>query len=114
LRAPVAIVAFAEMRIFVRSAAIVVERGTPEHARVGHHAGGNGANFVGVAVGGAAGLRSDAEVAGIDEFDVVGGFAEPFGVAALTRTLTSVAEEFGGRLDVGFRFGGGVFGRAGI
>ena len=105
-----AIVAFAEMGVFVRRTAVVVERGAPEHAGVGHHAGGDGADCFGVAVGRAAGFESDAEVARIDEFDVVGGFAEPFGVEALARTLCGIAECRGGRLDVGFLFCGGVFG----
>jgi len=78
LREAVAIVALAEARVFVRNAAVVIERSAPEKAGVGHHVGGDGTGFVGMAAHGAAGFGSDAEIAGIDEFDVFGRFAEPF------------------------------------
>ena len=109
LRLAVAVVAFAEAGVLVRVAAVVVERGAPEHAGVGHHAGGDSADFVGVAVGGAAGFGGDAEIAGVDEFDVVGGFTEPFGEEH-ARGCERFSEWRSGRLDVGFLFGGGVFG----
>ena len=69
----------------------------------------DGANFLGVAAGGAAGFRSDAQIAGIHKFDVFGGFFQPFRVSAFGQGGT-VFEAGIARLDVGFFFGGVVLG----
>src|ERR1700682_135201 len=82
LRQTAAIVAFAEARILCGVAAVVVERRSPEHAGVSHHACGNSAGFRGVASCGAAGFRRDPKIAGVYKFDVLRGFREPCGVNA--------------------------------
>src|SRR5579859_2690567 len=56
LRFAVAIITFAEMGIFCGIAAVVVERGAPEKAGVGHHAGRGSADFLCVAARGATGF----------------------------------------------------------
>src|ERR1700694_4208060 len=106
---PLVVVALPESRVFCGIAAVVIERGAPEHSRVGHHAGGNGARFGGVTAHRSAGFRSDAKIAWVDEFDVFGGFLEPFGVSALGKIRTILEARVPG-LHVGFFFGGVVFG----
>ena len=106
LRLAVAAVAFAEMRILVRRGAIVVERRLPEQARVRHHAGGNGADFAGVAC--ATGFRRNAEVTRVYEFDVLRGFLQPLCVEALA--CGAPAQLGIARLHVRFFLYGVVFG----
>ncbi len=80
LRRAVARVAFAESRVLVRIAAVVVERRAPEDASCRHHAGRDVAHFRGMAPGPAARFRSDAQIAGIYEAHVFGAFLEPLRV----------------------------------
>ena len=77
-------VGLAVARVFVRGAAVVVEGGAPEHGTVAH----DGVADVGVDLGvaGGAGFFGDAEVAGVDELDELGGL---------------VIEEDGGVVGVG-------------
>src|SRR5260370_39414744 len=78
LRHAIAVVAFSEARVFCGVAAIVVQRCAPEHTCMGHHAGGDGARLGLMTTGGAASLRSDAQLARIHQLDVSSGFLAPF------------------------------------
>src|SRR5438094_449797 len=51
--------------------AVVVQGGSPEHAAVGHHALSDLQRFLGMAIGSAAGDVRDAQVAGVDEANVI-------------------------------------------
>ncbi len=110
LRQSVAVVAFAEPRIFCGIAAVVVQRGAPQHSCVGHHAGGNSARFGSVAACSAAGFGSDAQVARVHELDVFSGFCKPLCESAFGKIRT-VPETRIARLDVGLLLRGTVFGR---
>ena len=67
---PVGRIAFAEAGVLVRKAAVVVERRLPQHAAVRHHAGLDRADLADVATV-AAGFVDHAQIAGIDEADVL-------------------------------------------
>ena len=82
LRIAVGAVALAEAWGLQRERTVVVERRAPQHGAVGHHAGLDFSDFGGVAAAGAAGLLRDAQVARVDEADVVPVFVEPLGVGA--------------------------------
>ena len=110
LRLAATIVALAEARVFSGIAAVVVQRCAPQHSGVSHHAGGNGAGFGGVTAGRAAGFGCDAEIARIDEFDILGGFRKPLRVGAPGKRGAIFERRVAG-LDVGFFLGGIVFGR---
>jgi hypothetical protein len=107
LRPAVAIVTFAEAGIFCRDAAVIVERRVPKHARVRHHAGGNGACFAGMAANAAAGFRCDAQIARIYKFDVLRRFLKPFCKRSL-RPGAAIAESRIARLNVGLFFCGQI------
>src|SRR5260370_3558078 len=63
LRQAVAIVAFPEARVLDGIAAVVVERRTPQHSRVRHHARGNSARLRRVTASRSPSFWSDAQVA---------------------------------------------------
>ena len=71
LRRAIGAVALAEVRGLQRKRAVVVERRAPQHAAVGHHAGLDFSDFRGVAAARTAGFVGDAQVARIDEANVV-------------------------------------------
>ena len=75
-------VALAEARSLQRERAVVVERRAPQHGAVGHHAGLDFSDFGGVTAAGAAGFVGDAQVAGVDEANVIPVFVEPLGVGS--------------------------------
>ena len=77
LRDAIRRIALSEMCILVRISAVVVERCFPQHGAGGHHAGADREHFLGVTTRGAASLRSHAQVAWIDEFDVLSILLEP-------------------------------------
>src|SRR5436190_1864656 len=70
LRRAVAAVTFPEARVLVRIRAVVVERRLPEHGAVRHHARSDALHFGGMAA--AARAIRHAEIAGIDELNVLG------------------------------------------
>src|SRR4030095_15228788 len=108
LRVALAVVAFAEARVLGGNSPIVVERRPPQKTRVGHHAGGNRANFVGVAACSAASFRCNAQVARIHKFYVLGGFLQPFGEHTF-QYRAAISERRVPRVNVRLVLGGGVF-----
>src|ERR1041385_2157360 len=75
LRRAVRAIALAEVRVFDREAAVVVERRAPEHRTVRHHAAARARSFARVTFRTAAGFRGDTEIAGIDEAHELGALA---------------------------------------
>ena len=85
-------IALAELRRLKWNRPIVVERRSPQHGAVRHHAGLNFTDFGGMTARRATGLFRNPQVAGIDEADVVPVFAQPvcigsFGVRGRTCVL---------------------------
>ncbi len=76
-------IAFTEMRVFQWVGAIVVERGSPQHGAVRHHAGFYFQDFRGMTSGAAASFCSDSQIARIYEPYVFVALAQPFRVEAL-------------------------------
>ena len=77
MRQTIAVVTLTESRVLCRITAVVVERRTPKESCVRHHARRYSAHFRRVAAKRAASLRSHAQITGINELDVFGGFLQP-------------------------------------
>ena len=73
---------------------------------------GDGARFGGMTTGATTSFRGDAQVAGINELYVFGGFLQPFRIGAF-RNRGAILEQGLARLDVGLFFCRFVFGRIG-
>jgi hypothetical protein len=83
LRRTVGRITLPEAGSLERHGSVVVERGSPQHGAMRHHAGLNFSYFGGVASGGAAGFFRNAQISGIHEADIVPAFVQPICVGTL-------------------------------